>query len=130
MSRDWSRVSSPVTLCRSSSLPVYPLPESLARLISRVPLWLLYALATLVFWIAFYLAQYRRHVIDAQLCKVFPDSSPAVRRVIHRQFIRNYCDVMVEILKGFTMRAAALRTRVQIQERQRWRAAISMPVSR
>ncbi len=80
-----------------------------------MPLWLLYALATLVFWIAFYLAKYRRHVIDAQLCKVFPELSPGERRSVHRQFIRNYCDVMVEMLKGFTMGEAALRTRVHIK---------------
>jgi KDO2-lipid IV(A) lauroyltransferase len=91
------------------------LPEVFARLISRAPLWLLYALATLVFWIAFYVTNYRRHVIDAQLDKVFPDVSLAERRKIHRQFIRNYCDVMVEILKGFTMGEGALRARVQIR---------------
>jgi KDO2-lipid IV(A) lauroyltransferase len=96
-------------------LPDRPLPEFLVRLISRVPLWLLYALATLVYWLAFYLTNYRRHVIGAQLDKVFPGLSTAERRAIHRQFIRNYCDVMVEILRGFSMSAAALRARVQIR---------------
>src|SRR5450432_1124736 len=105
----------PLHCAWSSSFLGYPLPELFARLISRVPLWLLYALATLIFWIAFYLTNYRRHVIDAQLNKVFPDVSLAERRSIHRQFIRNYCDVMVEILKGFSMGEAALRARVQIQ---------------
>ena len=76
---------------------------------------MLYALATLVYLVAFHLTHYRRHVIDAQLLKVFPETDDAGRRAIHRQFIRNYCDVMVEILKGFTLGADALRARVQLQ---------------
>jgi KDO2-lipid IV(A) lauroyltransferase len=93
-----------------------PLPDVLIKLISRLPLWLLYALATLVYVLAYYLANYRSHVIRAQLDKVFPESAAGTRREIHRRFIRNYCDVMVEILKGFTMRAEALRARVQIED--------------
>ncbi len=91
------------------------MPEFFAKLISRVPLRLLYALATLVYLVAFHLTHYRRHVIDAQLDKVFPGLSAAERRDIHRRFIRNYCDVMVEILKGFSISEAALRARVQVR---------------
>jgi Kdo2-lipid IVA lauroyltransferase/acyltransferase len=90
------------------------LPDSLVRLLSRLPLRLWYAFATCVYLIAFRVTHYRRHVIDAQLDKVFPELGVAQRRSIHRQFIRNYCDVMVEILKGFTMSAADLRARVQL----------------
>ncbi len=90
------------------------MPETLVKLLSRVPLRLLYALATLVYLVAFHVTHYRRHVIDAQLLKVFPDASAEARRAIHRDFIRNYCDVMVEILKGFTLDAASLRRRVRI----------------
>ena len=92
-----------------------PLPEVIVKLLSRLPLRLLYALATLVYLVAFHIARYRRHVIDAQLEKVFPDAGHAARHAIHRDFIRNYCDVMVEILKGFTMSADELRSRVRIR---------------
>ena len=87
----------------------------LVRLVSRVPLCLLYALATVVYVLAFYFTRYRRHVIEAQIDKVFPALDAAGRRDIHRRFIRNYCDVMVEILKSFTNRAESLRARVQIR---------------
>lgn len=89
-----------------------PLPEFLVKLISRVPLRAFYALATLLYALAFHVVKYRRHVIDAQLAQVFPSADIAQRQTIHRQFIRNYCDVMVEILKGFTIGAAGLCTRV------------------
>ena len=84
------------------------------KLVSRLPLWALYAFATFVYFLAFHVTRYRSHVICAQLDKVFPSSSAAQRREIHRQFIKNYCDVMVEILKSFSMSAAALRARVRI----------------
>jgi KDO2-lipid IV(A) lauroyltransferase len=87
----------------------------LVRLLSRVPLCLLYALASMVYVLAFHVTRYRHHVIEAQIDKVFPALDAAGRRGIHRQFIRNYCDVMVEILKGFTMRAKPLRARVKIR---------------
>jgi Kdo2-lipid IVA lauroyltransferase/acyltransferase len=87
----------------------------LVRLLSRVPLSLLYALASMVYVLAFHVTRYRHHVIEAQIDKVFPALDAAGRRGIHRQFIRNYCDVMVEILKGFTVRAGPLRARVKIR---------------
>jgi Kdo2-lipid IVA lauroyltransferase/acyltransferase len=86
----------------------------LVRLVSRVPLRVLYVLATAVYFLAFHVTRYRDHVIAPQISNAFPSLTPAARREIHRQFIRNYCDVMVEILKGFTMRAGGLRARVRI----------------
>jgi KDO2-lipid IV(A) lauroyltransferase len=94
---------------------VIVMPDSLVKLLSRVPLRALYAFATLLYVLAFHVTNYRRHVIEAQLGSVFPDSSAAERREIHRRFIRNYCDVMVEILKSFSMSAAALCARVQVR---------------
>jgi KDO2-lipid IV(A) lauroyltransferase len=91
-----------------------PLADTLVKLISRLPLTLLYALATLLYGVAFYVSHYRSHVIAAQLERIFPEATAARRRELHRQFVRNYCDVMVEILKAFTMRAEALRSRVRI----------------
>ena len=84
------------------------------KLFSRVPLWALYGLAAFIAWIAFYVVRHRRDVIRAQLEKVFPAMSDAQRRRIHRQFLRNYCQVMVEILKSATMPEAALRERVRL----------------
>ncbi len=40
--------------------------------------------------------------------------SDTQRSRIHRQFLRNYCQVMVEILKSATMPQAALRERVRL----------------
>ncbi|MGA2709529.1 MAG: lysophospholipid acyltransferase family protein [Steroidobacteraceae bacterium] len=84
------------------------------KLLSRVPLWALYGLAAFVAWLAFYVLRHRRHVISAQLERVFPTLDSAERRRIHRQFLRNYCQVMVEILKSASISEDCLRERVRI----------------
>jgi KDO2-lipid IV(A) lauroyltransferase len=84
------------------------------KLISRVPLWALYALAWVVYVLSFYVLRHRRHVIVPQLELVFPTLDAAERRRIHKQFLKNYCQVMVEILKGASITAGALKKRVRI----------------
>lgn len=84
------------------------------RVFSRAPMWALYALSSFIYFLAYYVARHRRHVIDEQLAKVFPDLGAAGRARIHRQFLKSYCDVMVEILKSVSMTQAAMREHVRI----------------
>jgi Kdo2-lipid IVA lauroyltransferase/acyltransferase len=84
------------------------------KLFSRLPLWALYALSTFLYWLAYHVARHRRHVIDEQLGKVFPEASEAAREAIHRHFLKNFCDVMVEVLKSVSMSADDMRARVHI----------------
>ena len=84
------------------------------RLVSRLPLWALYGVARLAYVLAYYVVRHRRHVIVEQLHKVFPAADAAANEAIHRRFIGNYCDVMVEILKAATMPAGELAARVRL----------------
>ncbi len=93
---------------------MHPSLDFLVRGLSRTPLRWLYGLASGVHLLAFHVLHYREHVIVPQLEKVFPSATVAERRRIHRDFVRHYCDVMVEILKAFSMPAEALRSRVQL----------------
>jgi len=86
------------------------------KLLSRTPLWALYGLAGGVYLLAYYVFRHRRHVIVAQLEKVFPDRSEAERRSIHREFLKNYCQVMVEILKGASISQRELVARTPIAD--------------
>ena len=85
------------------------------KLLSRLPMRVLYALSTLLFFIACYLVRHRRRMIDEQLARVFPNAGEGERRRIHRQFLRNFCDVAVEILKSATISAEDMRARVRIR---------------
>jgi KDO2-lipid IV(A) lauroyltransferase len=84
------------------------------KLISRLPFALLYAFAGFVYLVGYYLLRHRRHVIREQLLRVFPDLGEVERTRIHKQFLKNYCQVMVEILKSASLPASALCERVRL----------------
>ncbi|HEY5263887.1 MAG TPA: lysophospholipid acyltransferase family protein [Steroidobacteraceae bacterium] len=84
------------------------------KFFSRLPLWALYAFSTFLYWLAFYVARHRHQVIREQLDRVFPDSSDAAREAIHKRFLKNFCDVMVEVLKSVSMSESDMRARMHI----------------
>ncbi|HXI75770.1 MAG TPA: lysophospholipid acyltransferase family protein, partial [Steroidobacteraceae bacterium] len=77
-------------------------------------MWALYAFSSFLYLLAFYVVRHRHQVIREQLEKVFPDSSEADRERIHKQFLKNFCDVLVEVWKSVTMSEADMRARMQI----------------
>jgi KDO2-lipid IV(A) lauroyltransferase len=84
------------------------------KLLSRLPMRALYAFSAVIYWLAFYVVRHRHQVIREQLEKVFPAASAAERERIHKQFLKNFCDVMVEVLKSVSMTEADMRAHVQI----------------
>jgi Kdo2-lipid IVA lauroyltransferase/acyltransferase len=84
------------------------------KFFSRFPMRALYAFGVFLYLLAFYVVRHRQHVIREQLAKVFPGSSEAAREAIHKQFLRNFCDVMMEVLKSVSMSEADMRARVRI----------------
>ena len=84
------------------------------KFFSRLPLRALYAFSTFLYLLAFYVVRHRHQVIGGQLEKVFPDSSDAERERIHKRFLKNFCDVVVEVLKSVSMTEADMRRRVRI----------------
>jgi KDO2-lipid IV(A) lauroyltransferase len=84
------------------------------KLFSRLPMRALYAFSTFLYLLAFYVVKHRHQVIREQIEKVFPESSDAERAAIHRQFLKNFCDVLVEVLKSVSMTDADMRAHVRI----------------
>jgi len=84
------------------------------KFLSRLPMRALYALSTFLYWLAYYVARHRRQVIREQLAKVFPDSTDAERERIHRRYLQNFCDDMVEVLKSVSMSQDGMRAHVQV----------------
>jgi KDO2-lipid IV(A) lauroyltransferase len=84
------------------------------KLLSRLPLWALYGLSNVLYVLAYYVVRHRHAVIHEQLARAFPDMPERERVRIHKRYLRNFCDVLVEILKSATMPAAALQARVRI----------------
>jgi KDO2-lipid IV(A) lauroyltransferase len=86
----------------------------LFKILSRAPLWTLYALADFLYFLAYYVARHRHAVIREQLAKVFPSLTQAERTVIHKRFLKNFCDVLFELVKSLTLTPAEMIARVRI----------------
>jgi KDO2-lipid IV(A) lauroyltransferase len=84
------------------------------KFFSRLPLRALYAFSSFLYLLAFYVVRHRHQVIRGQLEKVFPDASNAERERIHKRFLKNFCDVVVEVLKSVSMTEADMRAHVKI----------------
>ena len=84
------------------------------KFLSRLPLRALYAFSTFLYLLAFYVVRHRHQVIREQIRKVFPDSSEAEQVRIHKRFLRNFCDVLVEVVKSVSMHADDMRDRMRI----------------
>src|ERR1700692_4903142 len=84
------------------------------KFFSRLPLRALYAFSSFLYLVAFYVVRHRHQVIRGQIEKVFPDASHADRERIHKRFLKNFCDVVVEVLKSVSMTEADMLAHVKI----------------
>lgn len=85
----------------------------IVNLLAKVPLWLLYRLSDVLYGLIAYVVRYRRAVITDNLRQSFPDRSAADIARLRRGFYRNFCDLLVEIIKLPGLSADELRKRVQ-----------------
>ncbi len=86
----------------------------MTKFFSRLPLRALYVFSSFLYLLAFYVVRHRHQVIRGQLEKVFPEASDAERERIHKRFLKNFCDVVVEVLKSVSMTEADMRAHVNI----------------
>lgn len=84
-------------------------------------MWALYGFSGFLYFLAYYVVRHRRHVIRGQLAQVFPDMPEGERARIHQRFLRNFCDVLVEVLKSATLRPEEMSARIRI---------LNLPVAR
>lgn len=82
------------------------------RLLSRLPLRVLYIISDFLFLISFYVVRYRRKLVQKNLRNSFPEKDPAALKEIERTFYRNLCDYAVEMLKTVTIGREELKRRM------------------
>ena len=93
----------------------YDIVESrMVKFLSRVPMWALYRFSGFLYFLAYYVVRHRHRIISDQIVQVFPGSSKAERSTIHKRFLRNFCDVLVEVLKSASISPAHMVARVHI----------------
>lgn len=83
------------------------------RLLSRLPLRLLYLLSDFLFIISYYVIGYRRRLVQKNLRASFPDKPEEVLLHIEKKFYRNLCDYAVEMIKLVTISEEELSARMK-----------------
>lgn len=84
----------------------------LIRLLSRLPLPVLYYISDFLFFVSFYLVRYRRRLVQRNLANSFPEKERNELKKIEKEFFRNLCDYAVESLKLVTMSKEELSRRM------------------
>lgn len=79
---------------------------------SRLPFWLVYLAADLIYWGLFRGIGYRKKVVLNNLRNSFPEKSPEEIKELSHQFFRHLADLMVESLKVITANLETLNKRV------------------
>lgn len=85
---------------------------SLIRILSRLPLPLLYFVAdVLVYPLMYHVVRYRRAVVAKNLRMSFPEKSAKQRRDLERQFYRRFASTIMEIIYGYRISDEEMRER-------------------
>lgn len=87
----------------------------LLHLLSRLPLRVLYVVATACYPVLYYVVRYRRRVVRQNIDTAFPEMPVAERRLTERRFYRWFCDYVVETLKLLTIPPAEMRRRLVVE---------------
>ena len=86
----------------------------LLKLLSRLPLGILYVLTDGLYLLIYHVWRFRRQLSLSNLRNSFPDRPAAELEQIARLSYRNACNMIAEVLKGAVMDGRELRQRVQI----------------
>lgn len=84
------------------------------RLISYLPLSVIYLISDLLYLVARFIICYRKEVIDENLKYAFPDKSEKERVKIRNRFYRNFSDSFAETIKLLTISKKEFETRFQV----------------
>ena len=84
----------------------------LIRILSRLPLPLLYFVAdALVYPLMYHVVRYRRAIVAKNLRMSFPEKSAKQRRDLERQFYRRFASTIMEIIYGYRISDEEMRER-------------------
>lgn len=82
------------------------------RLLSRLPLGVLYVLSDILFFLGYHVFPYRKKLVRKNLRNSFREKTKSERKKIEQLFYRNLCDYAVETLKLLTISREELNKRV------------------
>lgn len=91
-------------------------------LFSRLPFFVLHRFSDISFVLVYFVFQYRRQVVRENLLNSFPEKSPKEIQKIEMQFYRNFCDLIFETIKTFSISPEELQSRCKLVTRSDYEA--------
>ena len=82
--------------------------------LSLLPMRVLHALSTGLYYIFYHLLGYRKEVVFGNLERSFPEKSPAEIKAIGSDFYRHFCDLIFESIRMFSMSKEELKRRAYV----------------
>lgn len=87
--------------------------KNIVAILSRLPLGVHYWFADWVIYpLMYYVARYRRKLVDKNLQESFPDKTTQERRQIAKDFYHQFCNTIVETIYGYHCSDDEMRKRV------------------
>lgn len=84
--------------------------------LSLMPMWILHRLADVLYLLTYYIFGYRKKVVNANLKKAFPEKTHQERSVLAKGFYKNFCDVIIESIKLFSISEKELSKRMILHD--------------
>lgn len=85
------------------------------RLLSRLPLHLLYCISDVGFVLLYYVVGYRRDIVRRNISTAFPEKDDKWVKQTERGFYRWFCDYFMEAVKLLTISDRELRRRFKVE---------------
>jgi KDO2-lipid IV(A) lauroyltransferase len=93
---------------------MYQLLFALIRLVTLLPLRVLYLFSDISYPLIYYVFGYRKTVVRTNLMKSFPEKPEKEIRKIERRFYRYFCDLFIETLSEMHMSKQEILKRIDI----------------
>lgn len=93
---------------------VFYIFSAINRVVTLLPLRILYGLSPLFYFILYHLAGYRREVVMKNLRNAFPGKNEKELAGISKKFYRHLSDLFIEVLKLPNMKGSELKERYKV----------------
>lgn len=90
---------------------MYYIVYGLLRLLSFLPMPVLYLLSDFAYFVIYYVVGYRKEVVMNNLLIAFPEKTEEERKAIMKAFYRNFCDTFLEMIKMFSWSTEEIKKR-------------------
>ncbi len=90
--------------------------HSLLKVLTRLPLPVMYGVGFLMYFVVFHLMRWRRDRAKDDIANAFPEMSPKERATILKDSYRNLADAVMESFWGFGASTDAIKERVTIED--------------